>query len=92
MEAPATQRDLNALRGEITTQIDKLWADHRDTAREHAREDDQRFADLTSKIEEINRVMALATGMFSLAKWTLGLGIPAILAALITHVVRHWNP
>lgn len=90
MDSAATHRDLNELRSELTAQLDKLWADHRDTAREHSKEDDKRFGELTARIEEINRVLAEATGMFGLAKWCLGLGIPAILAALVTHVVRHW--
>lgn len=30
------------------------------------------------------------SGALGIAKWVLGLGVPAILAALVAHVVRHW--
>jgi hypothetical protein len=32
------------------------------------------------------------TGALQLSAWVLGLGIPAILAALCVHVARHWTP
>ena len=49
-----------------------------------------RMDDLTQAMQAIREDFSAWSGAIGMAKWALGLGIPAILGALITHVVRHW--
>lgn len=63
----------------------------------HQDEDRVDFADVRTRIEGVRsdvgalkELISQWSGALGLAKWSLGLGIPAILGAAVTHVVRHW--
>lgn len=51
---------------------------------------DKRFVDLEKTVTKLNLTIAEWIGAARLTKWMLGLGIPAIFGAAVTHVVRHW--
>lgn len=90
---PATTQDIEYLRGDIGVLrkgVDDLKADTRDRLNRHSDEDDHRFGMLTEKIQEVEKLFAEWTGALGIAKWALGLGIPAIVGLLATHLFRHW--
>lgn len=76
MPNTATTQDFENLRNDL----------HR-----HQDQDREDFSDMRSDIQRIEGAIAEWTGAFMLAKWALGLGIPAILGVLIAHVVKHWQ-
>lgn len=63
----------------------------------HQDEDRVDFADVRgridgvrSELESLRRMISAWSGALGLAKWSMGLGVPCILGAIVTHVVRHW--
>ncbi len=93
MHEPATAQDIEYLRADIGVlrkTVDDAKADTRDRLNRHSDEDDRRFGLLNDKIQEVEKLFAEWTGALGIAKWALGLGIPAIVGLLVTHLVRHW--
>lgn len=62
----------------------------REEFRTHEQNDRHDFAELRRDIATIINDLSQWRGAMVLAKWALGLGVPSILGAVITHVVRHW--
>lgn len=62
---------------------------HRENVRrfEHV---DKRFVDLEKTVNKLNVTIAEWIGAARLTKWMLGIGIPVIATAAVTHLVRHW--
>ena len=58
--------------------------------KDHADEDRQDFKEVNKKIQDMSVVLSQAAGMAFMVKWGVGLGIPTILAALVTLIIRHW--
>lgn len=65
-------------------------ANIREDLRRHEDQDREDFADVRKSLTALTSSMSEWSGALKLAKWVLGLGVPAILAALITDIVRHW--
>lgn len=89
----ATQQDIDRLRQDIG----KGWADQRDRLTQHDADDKGEFRAVRSEIglirEEVSSLRDIVkewTGALGISKWALGLGIPAIIGLLLTHVARHW--
>ena len=83
---PITRDEFSAL----GKRIDELKADTRDAINIHADDDRREFSDVRQRLGNVEKILAEWTGALSISKWALGLGIPAILGAVVTHVVRHW--
>ncbi len=56
----------------------------------HESRDDERFDRLDTAVQAVNSQLERFIGGVNLAKWALGIGIPAIFGAIVTHVFRHW--
>ena len=89
----ASQQDIDRLRDDLG----KGWADQRDRLTQHADEDRNEFRAVRAELGLVRQDLGVLrdivkewTGALGISKWALGLGIPAILGALITHIVRHW--
>lgn len=90
MEGSASQQDIKDLRAEFKRELDKLWADSRDTSQRHTDEDDRRFAEMNVAIEPIKRKQDTQDGAVAAIKWVVGL--PAVVAAVASmlQLIRHW--
>lgn len=65
--------------------------DLREDFRTHLSQDREDFAQVRAALNGVEAEISRWSGAFGLAKWSLGLGVPAILGALLAHVVRHWS-
>ncbi len=77
----------------IHAEIESLRNDlhrHQDDDREDFKDLRLRTQGLKDDISKLTSAMAEWTGALGLAKWSLGLGVPCILAAVVANVIRHW--
>lgn len=57
---------------------------------EHRSEDKRDFEAVKDAVHHLDVIVARYVGGITLAAWALGVGIPAILAAMLTYMVKHW--
>lgn len=56
----------------------------------HCAEDRDEFRLVREQGAAVTKTLSEWSGAMQLMKWSLGLGIPAILGAVLAFVVRHW--
>ena len=85
--------EVELLRNEVHRHFDNDREDFNDVRRRLDKVDEVMTLKFQSVKDEINGLSGQLmqwSGALGLAKWARGLGIPAILGAIVTHVVRHW--
>lgn len=62
----------------------------REDFRRHEDQDRADFAAMRTEVQRLATLLSQWSGALAFAKWSMGLGMPAIFGAVVTHVVRHW--